>query len=203
MNFGLGSMGFDEAFPQAPRPDGAPVQMTPLRRKKTFMQKLTFWGGNLLLTPLVCIVYITVIAQGLREMISVFCTRVYKLPLPGAKSLRDLQGWGDIDLAVVMSVLIFVVVSFIWIRVFKVLIGWSDLTDQGRPNLLLYGFLGFIAATILATDICLFYWGLAAKASSGWSDSPGYVAAVASVAYMASLALWGWWHADYHASGKV
>ena len=203
MNFGFGPTGFDEAFPQSPPASGKPVQIAPLRRKKTLTQNLTFWGGNLLLTPLVCVVYVTVIAEGLRQLMAVFATRIHRLPLPGAKSLREFQGWSEVDLAVVMSVLIFVVVSFVWIRIFKVLIAWSDLADQGRRNPLLYGVLGFIALTILVTDILLFYWGLASKASSGWSDSPGFVAAAASVAYLASLALWGWWHADYHASGKV
>ena len=68
----------------------------------------------------------------------------------------------------------------------------------GNPPL--FWLLMSVVAIILVGDCVVFYLGLQTRASSSWTETPGYVPALATTLYMAGLALIGAWHADYHCS---
>jgi len=191
--------GFDEAYPQVAASEPA----APLRLRKTLNQRLVFWGANALVMPLVALCYLTVSAEGLRQTVGVMSMRLYKLPIPGAGLLREWDGWNRLDVSLVMALLMFVAVTYIWIRVFMVLLGGSSIPASRSSNPILFYLLATIIGIILLGDCAIFYFGLEAKASSGWGTTPSYLPAVATLLYMAGLALIGAWHADYHAPGVV
>ncbi len=190
---------FNEAFgksPESPRP-------TPLRVRKTWQQTLTFWGTNLLVMPFVLVCYLTISAEGLRQMMGVFGMRLYKTPIPGAGLLRNYDGWDKLDIGSVAALLLCVSASYIWFRVFTELMGYGKFTEIRTKKPILFYLLTAFIGIMLIGDSAIFYFGLQSKAAGGWSETPFYIAPMATILYMAGLALLGAWHADYHCSGTV
>lgn len=193
---------FDEAFARSPDDAGHFPSSTRPRRRKTIGQRFFFWGANLFLMPIVCLIYLSVGAEGLRLLMSIFQMRLYRLPVPGAELLRDYQGWSRLDLAHLMALVLCIAVTLLWIEVFKRL-QVGHLGDKHERNPILFWFTAAIAAIILFGDAAIFYVGLASQASSSWSETPAYVAPAATILYMAGLALIGAWHADYSHSTET
>jgi hypothetical protein len=193
----------DQAFSKAPD-DGFPAAVArPLRLRKTMSQRVTFWGTNLLIMPFVALCYLTISAEGLRQMMGIFSMRLYKMPVPGAGLLRQWDGWNRLDLAMLMAMLLFGAVAYLWIRVFTELLGGGPIYERRNVAPALFYILSAMVGIILLGDCAIFYFGLESKAASGWSETPEYIPLVATVIYMAGLALIGAWHADYHCSGIV
>lgn len=159
---------------------------------------IKFWLLNALFAPLVATVYVVIVAEGLRLQLSVFATRLYKLPVPGVGLLRQYDGFDRLDLAVVMSLMLFIAVTYLWIRIWNE-IGPSGTLNQRRHALPIFFWLQVaIASVILLFDASIFYMGLQAKASSGWSQTSAIVPLVATVLYAAGLAMLGAWHAEHY-----
>lgn len=193
---------FDQVFAQATDAGTAPLART-LRRKKTVAQKIAFWGANCVVMPLVSLCYLTISADGLRQMLPLLSLRIYKLPVPGAGLLRQWDGWDRLDLSMLMALLLFVAITLIWIRVFTELMDSGSFAERRDRNPLLFYLLAAVIVVVVIGDCSIFYFGLAAKAASSWTDVPAYMPALATTLYMACLALLGAWHADHHTSGAV
>lgn len=194
---------FDEAFARESNPNEPLAPVKPLRRRKPLRQLLTFWGANILLMPVVALIYLTIGAEGLRVSLSIFQLRLYKLPVPGAGLLRQYDGFDRLDLSHLMALILFVVVTFLWIRLFHELQSLGAIAQQRTRNPVLFYALVTICSIILLGDAGLFYVGLASQTSSSWSDTPVYVAPAATVLYFAGLALIGAWHADFAHSSNI
>ena len=76
--------GFDEAFADAPVAPVSPGSVPPLRRRKSLKQRLVFYAANLVIMPIIALVYATIIADGIRHLMPVFRRKLYSLPIPGA-----------------------------------------------------------------------------------------------------------------------
>lgn len=172
------------------------------RPAKRLTQKITFWAINALVMPLVALCYLTISAEGLRQLMGIFSLRLYKLPVPGAGLLRQYDGWNRLDLSMLMGLLLFGAVTFIWIRIFSELMGFGQLAKSRKQNAALFYLLLVVVTIIVLGDCAIFYFGLEAKAASSWGETPKYVSVGATIIYMAGLALLGAWHADYHCAGK-
>lgn len=190
--------GFDQAFPRTPE-----SQPQPIRLRKTLQQRLVFYSVNALVLPLVALCYLSISAEGLRQMMSVFAMRLYSLPVPGIGLMRQFDGWNRLDLAIVMSLLLYGAVSYIWFRTFKELMGFGELVSQRSSNPILVYLIASVVGVVILGDCFIFYYGLESKASSGWGNTPAFVPAAATLVYMSLLALVGAYHADYHYSGSV
>lgn len=165
---------------------------------KTIKERCMFWLLNAIFLPIVALVYVVVVAEGLRVQMSIFAMRLYKLPVPGAGLLRQYDGFDRLDLAIPMSLMIFIAVSYIWVRFWKET-GLGGELGAKRKSLPLYFWMQVaVAAIIVLMDAGVFYLGLAAKAASGWSETPAFVPVGATILYAAGLAMLGAWHADYH-----
>lgn len=192
---------FEEVFAKDAETGATKLQQ--LRRRKTFMQQFTFYGANALLMPIVGLCYFIVGAEGFRQTMRIFQMRLYKLPVPGFGLLRDYDGWDRLDLAMLMALMLFIAVTLLWKRVFLELQGAGKLLQERKSNPLLFYMMASIAGILLLGDAALFCLGLSHQTSGGWNAAPWYVPYLASVLYMAGLALIGAWHADYTNSGKV
>lgn len=188
---------FDQAFARGP--DGPAA---PLRLRKTSEQRAFFWGANLVVMPLVALVYLTVSAEGLRAMMPVFATPLWKA-VPGGELMRGYAGWSRLDLAMAAALLLFLAVSALLARLFEVLMNGADLEEARAKKPVLFYALAAVAAVVLLGDSAIFYLGLQSKAASGWTETPGYVPALATLMYLSGLALVAAWHADYRTSGAV
>lgn len=171
--------------------------------RKSTREKIIFWTLNALLMPLVGLVYVVVVAEGLRVQMSIFAMRLYKLPVPGAGLLRQYDGFDRLDLAIPMSLMLFVAVSYLWIRFWKESGVGGELGAKRKSLPLFFWMQVAVAAIIVLMDAGVFYMGLAAKASSGWSETPAFVPVAATVLYAAGLAMIGAWHADYHEKKNI
>ncbi|EAQ79313.1 hypothetical protein [Blastopirellula marina] len=194
---------FEEAFARDGGQNGSPAPPKILRRRKSLGKRIVFYAANLVLMPIVALVYLTVGAEGLRVIMPIFQMRLYKLPVPGAGMLRNYDGFDRLDLSMLMALILFIAVTLLWIRVFKELQEMGEITRQRSRNPILFYLLTGIAAIILLGDAGIFYVGLDSQTSSSWSEAPSYVAPAATVLYMAGLALIGAWHADYSHSPTV
>ncbi|QDU98621.1 hypothetical protein [Lignipirellula cremea] len=192
MEFG----GFQEAFSRESGGVPSTPAATPLRRRKTVFQKLMFWGANAIVVPLVGACCLCVGGEGLRRLMPIFQMRLYKLPLPGIGLLRGYDGWNRLDLSLLFAFALFVAVTFLWIRLFRGLLG-GKFAAQRSSNPILFYLVATIAGLILVGDGVLFYFGLASQANESWTVTPSYIPAGATAVYMAALALLGMWHADY------
>lgn len=188
---------FDPVYSHSPGRNEPP---RPLRRRKTLKQRLVFWLANLIVLPVVCLVYATIIADGIRVLMPIFQKRLYQLPLPGAGLARAYDGWNRADLAIVVSLLLFWVITWLWCRIFTELQGDGVIWSQREHSPILFYLLAFIAGVIILLDAGLFYYGLASQTSNGWTDAPEFIVPAATLIYCCGLALLGWWHSDYSTS---
>ena len=194
---------FDQAFAQPPDDDESTTSNQPLRRRKTLSQQIIFWSTNAVVLPLVAICYLTISAEGLRQMMPVFATRLYKTAIPGAGLLRHYDGWDRLDLSMLMALILFGAVTFIWVRVFMVLFDYEKLKVWQSKNPILFYMLTAIVGIVVLGDCVIFFYGLESKAASSWGNTPDAIPVIATILYIAGLALIGAWHADYHNSGIV
>ena len=193
---------FQNAFAQV-RPDGTAASAPIIRKRKSLKQRLVFWLVNLVLVlPAILVVYLTVVAEGLRLLLGVFGTRLSRTAIPGAGILEQFDGWNRVDIASVTALILCVTVSYVWFRVFNELSGRGDLAQGGTPQVVLL-LLSIIAAILVIGDALIFYFGLSSQASSGWTETPQYVCVGATVLYSVGLAFLGAYHGDYHTSGEV
>lgn len=194
---------FEQAFARVEESEADSPRVPPIRKAKTFKQRLVFGLVNLTVMPLVALVYLSIGAEGLRTCLPIFSTRLYRLPVPGAGVMRDFDGWDRLDLSMVMAMAMLGVASFIWYRVFKELQGFGELRYQRKSNPLLFLLITHVAGVILCADTAIFYVGLSTQSASSWSETPQWVPVAATVLYTAGLAMLGAFHSDYHHSGAV
>ncbi len=188
---------FDEAFSQ---PGTGQATPRPIRRRKTLKQRFVFVVANLLILPVIGLVYAVVSADGIRQLMPIFQRRLYQLPVPGAGVLQRFDGWNRADLAIVVALLLFAVLTWLWTRVFLELQGYGPIAMQRLRTPIVFYLLTFLAGVIIVFDAGLFYFGLASQTSSGWSDVPDFVVPAATLLYACGLAVLGWWHSDYSTS---
>ncbi|MEO1616657.1 MAG: hypothetical protein AAFV88_12445 [Planctomycetota bacterium] len=174
------------------------------RRRKSLKSQLVFWFVNLfLVVPAIVVVYLTIVADGLRSTLAVFATKLSKLPIPGAGVLAEFDGFNRIDIASVTALILCVTVSYIWYRVFIELSGNGPLGRRGPGADILVWVLGVIAAILVIGDAFIFYAGMSSQASSGWNSTPQFVCIGATVVYTVGLAFLGGYHADYHTTEEI
>jgi len=145
----------------------------------------------------------TVHPSDLAGVLPVFQMRLYNLPIPGAGIARNYDGWNRLDLALLMSLLLFAVVSWLWYRVFTELLGFGTIWARRHSAPVVAYLLTGITVVLIAGDAFIFYVGLSSQTASGWSETPEYVAPAATIIYACGLAVLGWAHSDYHHSGTV
>lgn len=197
----LGS--FEPVYPRGGGGNSNQPPRPPLRRARKFTEYFVYYAANAIILPVVAIIYATIIAEGLRQMMPLFQMRLYKLAIPGAGFARDYDGLDRLDLAILMSLLLFVVVTWLWGRVFMELQGLGSIAARRHTQPIVFYFLSFIAFTLIVGDASIFYVGLASQGSSGWSETPFWVAPGATILYTCGLAIIGWWHSDWKTSNLV
>ncbi|MEO1527977.1 MAG: hypothetical protein AAFX06_21295 [Planctomycetota bacterium] len=194
-----------DAFDHGFTPVGSETSrsISPLKRRKSLKSRITFWLVNLLLVaPAIIVVYLTVVADGLRASIDVFATRLNKLPVPGAGMLAQFDGFDRIDIASVTALILCVTVSYLWYRIFIELSGHGRFNNPDQRQMILMWFFGVMAIVIIVGDALIFLAGMTGQAS-GWGGSSQPMCIGATVVYAFGLALLGGYHADYHTSGEL
>lgn len=128
------------------------------------------------------VVYVSIIAEGLRILVPPLGQKLWKLPL--LTFLRDYEETHRLDLAPVMSVFILIAVFVLWEQVLEI---WLVRQEKGsawlmdNKAILIVG----LGSLVLGADICLFYVGVV---QSGWGGvSFSFSALIATAAYLGVL----------------
>ncbi|ELP34643.1 hypothetical protein [Rhodopirellula baltica] len=192
----------DDVLPMGEEGPNTVASAVRLKRRKPFGEVMKFLLLIVTVGPLLFVLCLAVAAQGIREMVSVMRTRLYQLPLPGIEKLSEYQGFADLDLSHVASALLFLAVTFIWVRVISEFKGLGPVMGYRQSNPFAFWLYTLIAGVILVTDALVFWAGLAAK-NSGWNDTPAYVPIACTLLYAAGLAAFGALHQSYHQPDQV
>jgi hypothetical protein len=192
---------FEELFPREEKPDAEPPLIV---RRKPIRERIAFAIANwLLITPFVCLIYSIVVAKGLRMVLPVMQTRISKFPIPGAHVAERFEGFHRIDLAFIVALALYFLVTWIWMRIFLELLGHGTVMELRRRSPIAAALLGFIGFLFILMDGGLFYFGMKAEMHASWTDAPAIVVPAATLAYSAGAALIGWIHADHRISTSV
>ncbi len=193
---------FDDALPRDDWEQGKIAVPGSIRLRKPFGIVIKYWSFNMIVLPLLFALCLAVAAQGIRELAPVMRTRLYRLPFPGIENLRDYQGFADLDLSHIASVLLFIAVTIIWVRVISELKGQGEVMGYLEKNPLAFYLYACIAAIILIADAFVFYMGLAAR-NNAWSETSVYVSIAFTLLYAASLAAFAAVHQSYNQPNRI
>ena len=176
---------FDSDYPQWTGPSSPP-----LRRRKTLQQRCVFWLANLLALPIVYQVHVSITADGLRMLLPVSRKQLFPFTMTGIQT----------DLAVGVSILLFVVIISLWCRIFTEWQGQGTLWSQREGSPRLPYLLASLAGVVILLNAGLFYHGLASQTPPGWAEAPEDVLIISTLFFGCGLALLGWWYSDYSTS---
>ena len=141
---------------------------------------LKWWAWFILTKAFLGVIYISVMADGLRTLIPALGQKLYQLPLLG--ELKHYEGTHRLDLAPFMAFLIAIAVFYLWERILSFWLGaeyddgphW-DSEKEGELVLKL----GYV---LLGADILLFY---SAMTAAGWGESVfSFSALLATISYI-------------------
>ena len=140
--------------------------------------RLKYWAWQGFTKPILGLIYLAVISEGLRLLVPVLGQRLSKLPALG--SLEDYETTYKLDLAPFFAVFLLIAVWHLWNKVIEFWIARDD--DNSWSNTDAHKFLvRILAFTILGADAILFY---ASVSQMGWSSTFSVSALVATAAYV-------------------
>ena len=150
------------------------------------------------------VVYLTVVADGLRASIAVFGTSdSANFQFQGLDSWLNSMAFDRIDIACVTALILCVTVSYLWYRIFIELGGHGRFLGATGNQRVLMWFFAVIAAVLVVGDALLFYTGMSGQSASGWGGVSQNVCVGATVVYAVGLAFLGGYHADYHTAEDI
>ena len=139
--------------------------------------RLKYWGWQCFTKPIMGLIYLAVISEGLRLLVPVLGQRLYKLP--GLGFLEEYESTYKLDLAPLFVVFLLIAVWHLWAKVIEL---WIARDDDAWWNTESHKVLvRMLAVTILGADGFLFY---ASVSQMGWSATLSVSAFVATAAYV-------------------
>ncbi len=172
----------------------------PIKLRKKPKEKFTFALINGIVAPPGAVAAIQIAGEGIRNLLDVTTTKLYRIPLPLMERMELYEGFSDMDLAHVVSGVLIIATSLIWIRVIKEAKGFGTVMEYRSNFAALFWFYAGVAAAVILLDGFIFFLGVRAR-GGGWGEMAWYVAPVCTVFYMVLVAAFGIFHADY-ATGK-
>lgn len=142
--------------------------------------KLLLW--TVLVKLPLAVIYVVIIADGLRYLIPPLGQKLWKIPL--LTFLREYEAFYRLDLAPFMSIFILLAVWHFWDEILEILLVRQTAEGEWVPDnraLLVMT----VGAVILGADVCLFYIGIS---QSSWGGTGFSVSALlATTAYLGVL----------------
>lgn len=136
--------------------------------------------------PPIMIVYIMLVAPGLRFIAPEFGVKLHKFPLPGFSYLRHYEGFDRIDLAHIFAVIMLVAVWYFLLKLMTIVFADQFFFADKRWNSGPYSW--FVLGTglaLLAIDCLLFYTSLTCHGSVFGGAVFSFSATLATALYLA------------------
>ncbi len=143
---------------------------------------LKYWFWSFIVKGLLGIVYIEIIAEGLRQLVPALGQKLYKIP--GLSFLQNYEETYRLDMAPIFALFLMISVWSLWS---KVLEAWllKEVPDSVWDHDSYTLFVSILAIAILGADAFLFYF---AVTKAGWGGSSfSFTAIVATSAYLGVL----------------
>ena len=150
-----------------------------------FFARLKYWMWFLLKWCVLGVIYVAVIAEGLRQLMPPLGQRLHKV-VPFLADLKNYEGTYKLDLAPFLSLFILIGVFDLWERLIVVYLRDSkpDSTYPWHPSKFMT-FVLHLGLVLIGADAILFYL---AMSQAGWGSSfISFSALIAVVAYGAVL----------------
>ena len=151
-----------------------------------------YWGWQIMTKLCLGLIYLAVIAEGLRYLIPPLGQKLWKIGIPGLDMLRDYESLYRLDLAMFFSLGILIAVFQLWVWLLQVHLFLEDPEgDEAWNSEKRVLLITWLAATILGGDAILFYvsmcqvgWGGGAISLSALVATAVYVAVLVFVSMM-------------------
>ncbi len=141
--------------------------------------RIKYWSWKTSSKILLGVVYFSIIAEGLRQIVPVLGQRLHKLP--GLSFLQDYEATYRLDLAPIFAGFLLLAVWSLWASLLKIWLLDDDSQQYSDSHKLLIATLG---STILSVDAYIFY---AALSEYGWGGMFSFSALIATAAYVGVL----------------
>jgi hypothetical protein len=154
------------------------------RTPRLVLARLKYWAWEILTKGILGVIYISVIAEGLRRLVPALGQRLYRLP--GLGALREYEATYRLDLAPFLAVFILIAVWYLWDEILQLWLRRECDDDESPWNRANHGLLIVsLGIVILGSDAVLFY---IAMTQIGWQGAGfSFPALLATVAYLAVL----------------
>lgn len=150
--------------------------------------RLQCWGWHLLTKVVLGIIYIAIIADGLRYLFPAFGMKLWKIP--GFGELKNYEGTYKLDIAPFLALFLMIAVFTFWHLLVRMWLRreWERTEDENP-----YGWNGenhsililSVGGLTLAADLIIFY---IAVVQTGWAGAVfSFTALIATVAYLGVL----------------
>ncbi|MEM9411162.1 MAG: hypothetical protein AAGA30_08620 [Planctomycetota bacterium] len=175
----------------------------PNRKRKPIRKFIGFLLANLIVMPAILLIYLIVGSHGLTEMVSVLGTPLFRTPIPGASYLEVLDGWNRVSVAMVLSLVLAIVLTVVWKKVFEALQDPGHIAKLKKENPILLYLVGAIYALTITVDGFVFYIGLKSTMAGSWNEQAEYIPLLATILFAGMLALMGAAHANHFRKESV
>jgi hypothetical protein len=139
---------------------------------------------NLVVLPVLGIIYWTINSIGLRLTIPALAFKVSKVP--GFSALRHYHGWRDLDLAHVAALGLLALVWVFTLLMFHVFM-YGGFRRNNANESFVHGFVLTIGAVLVIVDAVMFYNGIGEQGSFFSNDGVSSMQIVLTIAYSATL----------------
>ncbi|MEZ6069499.1 MAG: hypothetical protein R3C10_04315 [Pirellulales bacterium] len=143
----------------------------PVRSARTLAEKAQFIGLNLLLLPLVLMIYATVNAEGLIVFQPVFGTPLYRIP--SLHWVQDFAGWNRLNLGHVTAAGLLILLLAVWGWVIKHVRGVGGAEMQRTFETNFFWFTAATAAALIGIEAVIFFAGLVAVGAASGAAARG------------------------------
>jgi len=177
------------------------AELTVPKIARTRFEKIKFFGMNLLLIPLVVVIYITINAEGLRAFMPFFGMPAYRLPIPGFSVLQEYDGWDRLDLGHITAFGLLILLSWIWAWVVKHLANGGDAEFEREIRPVLFYIWTLVSTALIGIEAAVFFAGLVSFGGGLWSSTSWAVAFGVTALYMLGMLCIAKWHNDFKYGG--
>ncbi len=166
---------------------------------RCWSEKAKFVGMNLLLLPLVLMIYATVNAEGLIVFQPVFGTPLYRVP--GLHWVQDFAGWNRLNLGHVTAAGLLILLLAVWGWVVKQVRGVGGAEVQRTFEINFFWFTAATAAALIGIEALIFFAGLVAVGGGLWGSGSWITAGLLTVLYLGGMIWIAIWHNNFKYGG--
>lgn len=125
-------------------------------------------------------VVVPIVAEGMRKMMPPLAQRLHMLPIPFFHHLKGFHGWDKLDLAFMLSLLLFFTIYWLWLNVLRQV----AYPEKARGSEAFQQLVMVIGIVVVCADAVLFYYSLSQRSGIFGGGVFSFGALVMTVVYV-------------------